>query len=78
MPGTPRVRRSTALLVLAFVLLTGGLLGFVLSLWAGRSLAGDSHTVPVFIARTTLDANALSANQDGFAPILKPAFAGSG
>ncbi|MFZ0861721.1 MAG: DegQ family serine endoprotease [Candidatus Sulfotelmatobacter sp.] len=71
--GTLHVRQSAAVLVLAATLVTGGLLGLVLSAWAGRPILGDSHNVPVFVSHTPGAGEALSSIPMGFAPILKPA-----
>lgn len=65
---TLHIRQPAAVLFLLLVLITGGLLGVLLS-----SGAGNLRSTPVFIARTAGGADALSTNPIGFAPVLKPA-----
>lgn len=72
MQGILRMRQSTAVLVLAASLAAGGLLGLMLSAWAGKPIFGHSN-VPVFFSRTPAAGEALSSDPMGFAPILKPA-----
>jgi serine protease Do len=73
MQGTLNIRPSLAALVLVFVLVTGSLLGLVLSSHTGHLAFGGSHEVPVFISRAAAGDQALSSNPMGFAAILKPA-----
>ena len=72
MQQTVHIRQSAAFLVLFFVLVTGGMLGLVLSSWAGQTVFGERN-VPIFTARIAGGADARSMNPMGFAPILKPA-----
>src|SRR5438105_12957671 len=72
MQQTVHIRQSAAFLVLFFVLVTGAMLGLVLSSWAGQTVFGKRH-VRIFTARIAGGADAWSMNPLRFAPILKPA-----
>jgi serine protease Do len=68
---TLRVRQSTAPLILACALVVAGLVGLALAAWAGHPLFGESHNVPIFVARDS--SGAIAADKMGFAAVLKPA-----
>jgi S1-C subfamily serine protease len=66
------IRHPSVFLISALVLLTGGLLGALLSSWADHPVFGDSRHIPVYLARTAAS-QASDSNPMGFASILKPA-----
>ncbi len=68
-----QVRQSAALAFVAVVLIAGGVLGLAASSWAGHSVLGATHEIPVYIAQTGHAASGSAANAMGFAPLFKPA-----
>ncbi|MGC1372757.1 MAG: DegQ family serine endoprotease [Candidatus Sulfotelmatobacter sp.] len=68
-----QVRQSAALAFVAVVLIVGGVLGLAASSWAGHSVLGATHEIPVYIAQTGRSANEPTHNPMGFAPLFKPA-----
>ncbi|MFY9744105.1 MAG: DegQ family serine endoprotease [Candidatus Sulfotelmatobacter sp.] len=68
-----QVRQSAALAFGAVVLIVGGVLGLAASSWAGHSVLGATHEIPVYIAQTGRSANEPTHNPMGFAPLFKPA-----
>jgi serine protease Do len=73
MQGILRLRQSAVTLVLASALLAAGLTGLVLTLRSGGHWFGDSHNVPIFLARPAHPAAEPTTDPMGFAAILKPA-----
>jgi serine protease Do len=74
MQETLRIRHSYAALVIASVLVVGGLAGIAFMSWA-RSPHGfdDLLHAPISVSRAASDAESASNNSMGFGPILKPA-----
>lgn len=68
-----QVRQSAALAFVAVVLIVGGVFGLAASSWAGHSVLGATHEIPVYIAQTGRSANEPTHNPMGFAPLFKPA-----
>ncbi len=68
-----QVRQSAAVAFVAVVLIAGGVLGLAASSWAGHSVLGATHEIPVYIAQTGHGASGSSSNAMGFAPLFKPA-----
>lgn len=68
-----QVRQSAALAFVALVLIVGGVVGLAASSWAGHSVLGATHEIPVYIGQTGHVANGPKENALGFAPLLKPA-----
>jgi len=68
-----QVRQSAALAFVAVVLIVGGVFGLAASSWAGHSVLGATHEIPVYIAQTGRSANEPIHNPMGFAPLFKPA-----
>jgi serine protease Do len=74
MQETLRIRHSHAALVIASVLVGGGLGGVAFMSWARRPFGFDDiRQVPIFVSRTASDAEASANDSMGFGPILKPA-----
>jgi serine protease Do len=67
-----QVRQSAALAFVALVLIAGGVIGLAASSWAGRSVLGATHEIPVYIGQTGHVASGPKENALGFAPLLKP------
>jgi serine protease Do len=67
-----QIRQSAAFAVVTVVLIAGGVIGLAASSWAGHSVLGATHEVPVYIAQTGRAANQPTSNVMGFAPLFKP------
>ncbi len=72
MQGAFYVRQPVAVLLLASVLVMGGLVGGALTSLAGRPVFGAPREVPVFIEQGSKNQE-LRDNTSGFAQVLKPA-----
>lgn len=68
-----QVRQSAAMVIVIVVLIAGAAVGAAVSAWAGRSVLGSTHEVPVYISQTGRGGDTRNANSMGFAPVLKPA-----
>src|SRR5579862_8501758 len=68
-----QIRKPAAVAVGVIILVVGGVLGIAASSWAGQSVLGSSHTVPIYISQSTASASGPKTNALGFAPLLKPA-----
>jgi len=71
-----QVRRSGAIAIGVCVLVVGAALGMGMSSWAGRTVFGASHAIPVYMSETKAGPSSELANGMGFAPILQPALPG--
>ena len=67
-----QIRQSAALAFAAVVLIAGAVIGLAASSWAGHSVLGSNHEVPIYIAQAGHEANGPKSNALGFAPLLKP------
>src|SRR5581483_7104340 len=69
------VRQSAAYIMLAALFTAGAIAGLGLSILAGYSFPGTSHSVPVFVSQSAgaNSGEAAGTNDLGFAPVLKPA-----
>src|SRR5690348_11886457 len=69
-----QVRQSAAYIMLAALFAAGAVAGLGMSMLAGYSVPGTSHSVPVFVSRSSGSAGQNAGTNDlGFAPVLKPA-----
>jgi len=68
-----QIRKPAAVAVGVIILVVGGVLGIAASSWAGQSVLGSSHTVPIYISQSAASASGPKTNALGFAPLLKPA-----
>ena len=73
-----QIRQSAAVVVVVILLVVGTALGLAVSSWAGHSVLGSTHEIPVYISQNAHAGNAASlsgapANAMGFAPLFKSA-----
>ena len=68
-----QVRQSAAIVIVIVVLVAGAAVGAAVSAWAGHSVLGSTHEVPVYISQAGRGGDTRNANSIGFAPVLKPA-----
>ena len=67
-----QIRQSAALGFVAVVLIAGAVIGLAASSWAGHTVLGSTHEVPIYISQAGREANGPKSNALGFAPLLKP------
>ena len=68
-----QVRQSAAMVIVIVALVAGAAVGAAVSAWAGHSVLGSTHEVPVYISQAGRSGDTRNANSIGFAPVLKPA-----
>ncbi len=69
-----QIRKPAAVALGVIILIVGGVLGIAASPWAGQTVLGSSHTVPIYISQSGAGSAAgPKSNELGFAPLLKPA-----
>ncbi len=73
MERSMQIRRSFAIIIGVSILVAGAALALGLTSWAGHSVLGSSHAIPVYINQAADGGSVVSSNAMGFAPILKPA-----